>query len=194
MKRLSHSKCHCYLLYDMIHQDSTDPETELQREIQHTIDLYTIPPGSETAATEIKPRIWLGNVVAAADKNFLSKARISAIINVSDTQPKKFLEILYLNFAIKDDWLNAKQVMSIMQKCLAFIHSACQHPRGAVLIHCKKGHHRSAVVMLYYLMSCGMPLNEAITYIKLRRPTALRRITFMMKCLMTLEVEKRLAQ
>ena len=52
---------------------------------------------------------------------------------------------------------------------------------GNTLVHCKRGHHRSAAVVAAYLVRFrGMTYDQAINYIKKFRPFALRKTSCIM--------------
>jgi len=60
-----------------------------------------------------------------------------------------------------------------------------------VLVHCKRGHHRSATIVAFYLMKYkNMSLVDAIFFIKKSRPTAFRKMTCMLETLIWFENNK----
>jgi len=59
----------------------------------------------------------------------------------------------------------------------------------AILVHCKRGHHRSASIVVFYLMKYqGMSLVDAICMVKAKRPTAFARETCLLRTLIQIEV------
>ena len=128
----------------------------------------------ETNADQILPNLWLGNALIAKNKEFMIKNDIKYIINISSEIPNYFHgSLTYLNVSINDADISADQVSKIFEITNKFIYKAYQN-NDAVLVHCKRGHHRSAAIVAAFLIQhLNMTPDSAIEYIN-----ALRRYTF----------------
>lgn len=133
----------------------------------------------ENDVDEIIPRLWLGNYKAAYNKNFLEKYQIKHILTIMDffDLNYKYDDIDYLIIPLKD-----KQTCSIsnmFEKTNEFIYNALKKEEN-ILIHCKKGHHRSASIVAAFLIKyLEIDYNSAVMYINHIRPCSLRRDTCM---------------
>jgi len=72
----------------------------------------------------------------------------------------------HLCIDIEDVW-DEGPMLEILPDTHKFINEALQH--GPVLVHCTAGISRSSTVVIYYLMTQGMPLDYAIQQVKERR-------------------------
>ena len=128
----------------------------------------------ESNADQILPNLWLGNALIAKNKEFILKNNIKYVINISEEIPNYFHgSLTYLNISISDSDISSDQVSKIFEITNKFIYKAYQN-NDAVLVHCKRGHHRSAAVVAAFLIKhLKMTPDAAIKYIN-----ALRRYTF----------------
>lgn len=133
----------------------------------------------EKDATEVIPRIWLGGCKVAMNKNFLIEHNIKYIINVTKDCPNKFSDIQYLKISVDDSDVCNKNLDTIFNITNDFIIHALKN-KSNILIHCKRGHHRSASIVCAFMLKY-MNLNylEVIMYINYIRSCALRRNTCM---------------
>jgi hypothetical protein len=134
-------------------------------------------------ANEIIPGLWLGDMYAALNPQFIIRNRINVVVNCTPLVP--FLDIASVvhkyRVAIDDimpcDDLDArvcKQVAMVraIRKMMPIIE---QHHRGddQILIHCVAGMQRSAIMMMSYLYDTQVcDAGEAYAMIKARRPIA----------------------
>lgn len=130
---------------------------------------------------EIVKNIWLGNFKAAYDRDELDKHNIKYVINITDTIECPFDDKLYLYIPIRDKYschyASKHFIIRNYLKAFKFIDEALNRNKG-VLIHCKKGHHRSANILLFYLIyKYNMGYIKALMLIKSKRPQALCRKT-----------------
>jgi len=134
----------------------------------------------EKDVNEIVPGLWLGNHVSARDKIFLDKFNIKYIINITENVPNLFQDIKYLRFPVRDKETCSIDTIKIFDISGRFIMNALKNGIG-VLVHCKRGHHRSATIVAAFLMKY-LKVNyiTAIAYINYLRNCALRRKTCMM--------------
>jgi hypothetical protein len=129
----------------------------------------------------IIPNLWLGNKKAALDESFISSANIKYIVNVTDGIYCPFSNITYYHIPIKDKKMCAPELGDIMytyiDSALDFILKGLMENVG-VLVHCRKGHHRSANIVLIFLMKyLKIGYIPGLIYINDIRPFALRRNT-----------------
>ena len=112
-------------------------------------------PEDENNMDKITPHIWLGNYKAAYDKKELDKYNINYIINITDKIESPFNDKNYLIIPIRDkyscDNKSKNYIMYQILKSFDFINTAINN-NSNILIHCKKGHHRSANLILFYLV------------------------------------------
>eukprot|EP01126_Amoeba_proteus_P053019 TRINITY_DN6445_c0_g3_i1.p1 TRINITY_DN6445_c0_g3~~TRINITY_DN6445_c0_g3_i1.p1 ORF type:complete len:141 (-),score=12.88 TRINITY_DN6445_c0_g3_i1:511-933(-) len=95
--------------------------------------------------------LWLGNIVAASDHNFLHQNSITHVLSLSQWKvqfhdPKHFK---YKIFAV-DDVPQADLTPHFEEAC-DFI-SSCKKDGGRILVHCNFGMSRSVSVLTAYLM------------------------------------------
>lgn len=130
------------------------------------------------------PNLWLGNEKAATNLKFLIKYNIKTIITVMDDF-KNLYDLLNLytangitlmNIPIKDKTLSASKdniLFTVFDSTCNFIKSQLALNKN-VLIHCKRGHHRSAAIVAAYLIKeLGINYKQAVVYIHKLRPFAL---------------------
>lgn len=137
---------------------------------------------SERHATNIVPGIWLGNVISAQDRDFLNRYQIGCIINVSTIEYDKG-SLEYYQIPLEDSDACNTDLSELLMSGADMIDKALRENK-VVLIHCKKGHHRSASVLALYLVKYqNMDLPQAIYYIKQFRPNAFRRMACVVQTL-----------
>jgi hypothetical protein len=160
---------------------------KLNRDINNLIVNSSISKGNESDANLIIDNIWLGNHKIAHDYNFVISKRIKYIINVTDSVPNIFPFINYITFPIKDTDACRTNLMNMIE-CGACIINKAVAENKPILVHCKRGHHRSAAIVAFYLMKYrNMSLIDALCFIKKSRPGTFRRMTCMLKTLIIYE-------
>lgn len=125
--------------------------------------------------------IWLGNETAALSKKILDKHNIKYIINATPDIKMPFNDIKYLQIPIHDKEIcelkYEKSIFDLIFKAFYFIDEAINSHNG-ILIHCKRGHHRSANIILFYLVyRYNIGYIKALIIINYIRPKALVRNT-----------------
>lgn len=146
----------------------------------------------EYNVNNICKNIWLGNIQIAQNKKFVDNEKIECIINVTKDIPNKFNSIKSYTYHIRDRDACQKNLMEIMEKSAKNIHENILNGKN-ILVHCKRGHHRSAAVLAFYLMKYhNKSLIESIKLIKARRPSAFRRFTCLVKTLSVYEIAKKI--
>ena len=162
----------------------------LYRQINKLICDFSSLKGSEADANLIFGSVWLGNMKVAHDYNFVTSKRIGYIINVTDDVYNKFPFIDYTQFPIKDVEACYQNLFNMIDNGADLINKAVKENKP-ILIHCKRGHHRSASIITFYLMKYqNMSLVDAIHLIKKKRPTAFRRFTCMLNNLILYEYQR----
>ena len=136
----------------------------------------------EYDAIEILPNLWLGNYISSQDGIFLKKNNIKNIINVTPDFPNYFQrKINYLNIPIKDNKIYHDIFIFHLPYVFQFIENSLNNNQG-ILIHCKKGHKRSAVYVLLYLChKYNINRYTSKDYIKRLRPLALHNNSLYLK-------------
>ena len=139
-------------------------------------------------ANLIMDNIWLGNSNVAQDFNFVTSKKINTIINVTKDISNYFDFIEYINYYIRDDDACQINLFYVMEEGAKIINDTISNGK-TILIHCKRGHHRSACIVAFYLMKYhNISLICAIKIIKNIRPNAFRRITCMLQQLILYEI------
>ena len=114
----------------------------------------------ETNADKIIGNIWLGNHLASKDVDFLKHNDIIYVLSVTDDNEPTIDGITHMRIPASSH----KMLDRINKDVHDFIDN------NNVLVHCKNGHRRSALVMASYLMrKYAMSKQEAIDYIKDKR-------------------------
>jgi protein-tyrosine phosphatase len=137
----------------------------------------------EYDVNEVIPNLWLGNYKAACNKKFLIEYKIKNVVTIMDNFDKncRYDGITYLTIPIKDKHVCDKNTNEMFDLVTLFI-KKCLDKNEPTLIHCARGHHRSAAVVVAYLIrykNCDFV--KCIEYINKLRPYALRRDTCMSK-------------
>lgn len=129
---------------------------------------------------QIIPNLWLGNYIAALNKTFLDNHNIKYILNVTPDISCPFSDKIYMRISIHDKSSYVcynEDMQNVIDNSLKFILNALQQNVG-VLVHCRKGHHRSAGIVMAFLMKyLNMSYLHSMTYINSIRPYALVRKT-----------------
>jgi len=133
---------------------------------------------NSNAADEIVPGLWLGNRVAAADTAFLQEKKIKAVFNC--TKDLLFDKSVTRQYRVPvDDNLQEPEIRNlelwsyeIVYK-IAFELRRSHEEGGAILVHCAAGMQRSAAsVAMYLIATQNMTTDQAIAFIKAKRPIA----------------------
>lgn len=128
-----------------------------------------------SAADEILPGIWLGDMNAAKDASFFKKFNIKAVINCTPDVPCAMPGVDYLQVKI-DDSLQKKDIDKMKQAipvAVSFLHQKHDIEKKTILIHCHAGMQRSATIVTAYLCKYyNLTLDQAINHILSRRRLA----------------------
>jgi len=136
----------------------------------------------------IIPNLWLGNKYSALDENFIRSSNIKYVINVTDGIHSPFPFITYYHIPIKDKKMCDSQSREVMytyiDTAINIILKGLQENVG-VLVHCRRGHHRSANIVLIFLMKyLKIGYIPTMIYINSIRPYSFKRNTCVNKWVM----------
>jgi len=137
----------------------------------------------EYDVNEIIPNLWLGNYKSAYSKKFINMYNIKHILTIMDNfdMTQKINGINHVIIPLRDIQLCKFDLIDLFNKTGDFINNGIKNGNG-VLVHCKKGHHRSAAIVVGYLIKYReMNYDEGIEYINNLRPCSLQRETCMTK-------------
>ena len=129
---------------------------------------------SDANAHEILPGLWLGNRSAALDQAWLEQKQIGAVFNCTKDIPfapgnRKLYRVPV------DDNLQDDEIRNLELWSWEIVHKIAREVQGGnkVLVHCAAGMQRSAASVAMFLVSqFRCPTDEAIAYVKQRRPVA----------------------
>lgn len=134
----------------------------------------------EYDVNEIVPGLWLGNLKAASSEELLKMHNIKTVFSVMDKHylVPKYHSVNYYVLPIDDRETCRKNIDNMVDVCVTNIHKLLKSTN--ILVHCKNGHHRSAVIVGCYLMKYwDMDYETVVKFINMVRPYALRRHTCM---------------
>ena len=125
-------------------------------------------------AHEIVPGIWLGNKRASENDRWMKEKNIKVVFNATKDIP--FSTSIKKQYRIPvDDNLQPEEIRNMtLWSHEAVYKLMMEHNKGQnVLVHCAAGMQRSAAVTAMFLMVfTGMKHEDAMQYIKERRPIA----------------------
>lgn len=118
-------------------------------------------------ASHICDHLYVGSAFNAADYNWLKKNEIDIIVNVTPSIGNYFpKDFEYHTYQTPD--LRHGSLRPYYEKFYSLV---LNNPGKKIFIHCFAGKSRSASLVLYYLMKKnGLNLDNAINYLKSRRP------------------------
>jgi protein tyrosine/serine phosphatase len=132
----------------------------------------TLPPFNN--ADMIVPRIWLGNKMASMDEVFLRQNGIETVFNCTKDLP--FDSLMRRRYRVPvDDNLEEEEIRNMELWSFEIIYKLLlEYKQGkTILVHCAAGIQRSAAVVAMFLMVfTGMKHEDAMQYIRERRPIA----------------------
>lgn len=135
----------------------------------------TLPPYNP--ADMIVPRIWLGNKYASMDEAFLRQQGIETVFNCTKDLP--FHSSMRRRYRVPvDDSLEEEEIRNMELWSFEIIYKLLlEYKQGkTILVHCAAGIQRSAAVVTMFLMVLsGMKHEDAMQYVKERRPIAFYR-------------------
>lgn len=147
-------------------------------------------PIDEPIATEILPNLFLGNIKAAQSNNFLNNQKIGCILRILEYKDIK--RELKFNYTKIDKIHHFAVPIRDVNTCLVNLNKffdktsqiikTCLKSNIPILVHCKRGHHRSATVVAAFMMKyLGTNYISTVKFINDKRGCALRRDTCMVR-------------
>jgi hypothetical protein len=129
-----------------------------------------LPPSNN--ADQIIPNVWLGNLRAAQDEQFLKNAGIQVVFNCTKDAP--FHSSIRRRYRVPvDDNLQQSEIRNMELWAYEITYKLMKEfkeGRG-ILIHCHAGMQRSpAVTAMLLMVLYGMGVDQAKAYIKNKRP------------------------
>ena len=129
-------------------------------------------------ADEVVPGLWLGNRVAAADTTFLQAKKIKTVFNCTKDLP--FEKSVPRQYRVPvDDSLQEPDIRNLELWSYEIVYKISSELRRAqkegeaVLVHCAAGMQRSAAsVAMFLIATQNMTTDQAIAFIKSKRPIA----------------------
>lgn len=122
----------------------------------------------------VLPRLWLGNKTAAFDEEFLKTNSVDAVFNCTKQLP--FSPVVKRMYRVPvDDNLEASEIANMEKWAPEIVYKVVREYKSGstLLIHCHAGMQRSAAVVAMTLMALGgMNPDEAMAYIRSKRPVA----------------------
>jgi len=124
-------------------------------------------------AHEILPGLWLGNKGASQDRSWLHAKQIKAVFNCTKDIPFRDTTLRLYRVPL-DDNLQEDEIRNLELWSWETIYKLQNElKQGHVLVHCFAGMQRSAAVIALYLVAIyRCTTDEAIAFIKSRRPIA----------------------
>ena len=128
----------------------------------------------EAYANEIVPRLWLGDYHASQDETFLRANHIDVVFNCTKDVP--FVNWIEHKYRVPvDDNLEEEEIRNLELWAGEVALKIMQHYKAGhrILVHCLAGRQRSAASVAFFLIAYkGMLTEEAIPFIKSKRPVA----------------------
>lgn len=127
-------------------------------------------------ANEILPGLWLGNRKAALDDQWIAEKNIKCVFNCTKDIP--FLHQIQRKYRVPvDDNLQKEEIRNMELWSYEIVYKMSLEYRTGepILVHCAAGMQRSAACIAMFLIATkNMNVEEAIEYIRERRPIAFR--------------------
>ncbi len=127
-------------------------------------------------ATEVVPRLWIGDMFAAQDANFMKRNNIQAVLNATPDIPNLFADhgVEYMRLEINDNLepIEIKKMADYLPHAISFIYKNRDIDNKNVLVHCHAGRQRSAACVAAYLKKVydNKDIEEIIKFIVSKRP------------------------
>ena len=122
--------------------------------------------------SEVLPGVFIGDDRAATDATLVRDRGITRVLNVADECGARVaddpaLRVMWVHLLDSPD---ERLLVADVSAACSFIDAGVADGRG-VLVHCRAGRSRSAMVVLAYLISRrSMSLGDAYAFLKAKRP------------------------
>lgn len=123
-----------------------------------------IPLNNLGYITQISNYLFLSDIECSQNLSTLTQNNIKHIINLSNAEKyQKFDTVKYFDINIDDD--TNSNISIYFDKCIEIINN-CVNNYENILIHCVCGVSRSVTIVIAYLISNSLTLNEALIHVK----------------------------
>ena len=127
--------------------------------------------------SKITNRIWLGDYKSSEDKEFFKKNNIKAVLNCTKDLPNTFVKdesIQYLRIPLNDSLkeVDSKKMYYYFPVIIEFLNKIVNIEKKNILVHCVQGKSRSCISVAIFLVSQGVPPEDALRYVLKKRPDA----------------------
>jgi predicted protein tyrosine phosphatase len=158
----------------------TPPVSPSVTSLPSAIPLPLPPQPAVPIATEIVPRVYLGDLYAAESGPLLASLGITHVVSAMRgalTLPPTIPSEAHLQLALDDNPF--AELAAHLPRAVHFVRAALErNPNARVLIHCVRGVSRSAAVVAAVLVAQGWPPERAIAHIARTRPGSQPNIGF----------------
>jgi rhodanese-related sulfurtransferase len=131
-------------------------------------------PVSDANAHMIIPRLWLGNIKAAADEGWMKRENVTVVFNCTKDLP--FADSIATRYRIAvHDNLEPEEIQFMIDSAEDIAYNILkEYKQGkTILVHCYAGMQRSAAALAIFLMLwLQMKPYPAMEFIKSKRPIA----------------------
>jgi len=125
----------------------------------------------EPICVQIQSGLWLGNTMAASDKDLLQGHKITHCLGITTEKVDYGQQLVVKSLPIDDD--PEMNIYKIFEESRKFIVDALCVEDNQVLVHGKAGISRSVTIICAYLMATKMiSAKEALKYVRRQRPEA----------------------
>jgi len=125
-------------------------------------------------ADEIIPRLWLGNVRASVDEEFIRANNVQVVFNCTKNLP--FSHLVPIRYRVHvDDNLEEEEIRNMALWSFDIVHKLLvEYNKGrTILVHCMAGMQRSAASVAMFLIAYKRArAKEVMELIRKRRPIA----------------------
>lgn len=111
------------------------------------------------------PFLYLGDAQSSMDTNFINDKRIRYVVNCTRDLPV-LPDMPYMRIPVDDVY--SENISAYFGDAIDLIEKA-RKEEAAILIHCYAGISRSATIVIAYLVSKGINLEDALKYILRKR-------------------------
>lgn len=140
----------------------------------------------EANVVEIIPHMYLGNYKSSCNDAFIKNNNIKYIMRITPQfdYDKMCKGVTYVHIPIKDKEMCDKDLNTLFDYTSDMIAKILLDKPENILVHCKRGHHRSAAIIIAFFMKyLKLDYETSYIYISNKRPCALRRDTCMIEAL-----------